>query len=65
MAFNRFAILCIAMIFLPTIAIATEYIVGDGQGWSNANVDYVAWAKDKMFNVGDALGISKILLLCS
>ncbi|GMN54058.1 hypothetical protein TIFTF001_023204 [Ficus carica] len=54
MASNRFVILGIAVILLPTIAMATEYIVGDDKGW-NIGVDYQAWAKDKMFNVGDSL----------
>lgn len=56
MASNRFVILGIAVILLPTIAMATEYIVGDDKGW-NLGVDYQAWAKDKMFNVGDSLGM--------
>lgn len=56
MASNRFVILGIAVILLPTIAMATEYIVGDYKGW-NIGVDYQAWAKDKMFNVGDSLGM--------
>lgn len=56
MASNRFVILAIAVILLPTIAIATEYVVGDDKGWI-PGFDYAAWAKDKMFNVGDVLGI--------
>ena len=58
MASNRFFILAIAAILLPTIAIATEYVVGDENGWTN-NVNYDDWAKDKMFNVGDKLGTYK------
>lgn len=58
MASNRFVIVAIfAVIVLSTIAMATEYIVGDENGWTNdGSVDYEAWAKGKMFNVGDLLG---------
>ena len=63
MAFNRFAILIgIAMILLPSIATATDYIVGESKGWTNSGFDYQAWAKDKMFNVGDTLGILQLLI---
>ncbi|PON62525.1 Phytocyanin domain containing protein [Trema orientale] len=54
MASERFVILAIAVILLPTVAIAMEYIVGDDKGWTT-NFDYDTWAKDKMFNVGDTL----------
>ncbi|KAF4397105.1 hypothetical protein G4B88_008951 [Cannabis sativa] len=46
---------CAKAIVLPTIAIATDYIVGDDKGWTNDNFDYQAWAKDKNFTVGDVL----------
>ncbi|GMN54080.1 hypothetical protein TIFTF001_023186 [Ficus carica] len=49
--FNGFAI---AVILLPAIAFATEYVVGDDKGWA-INFDYQAWAKDKVFYVGDTL----------
>ncbi|XP_010645994.2 blue copper protein 1a-like [Vitis vinifera] len=37
-----------------TVAMATEFTVGDDQGWT-INFDYEAWAKDKVFHVGDKL----------
>lgn len=48
--------LAIAVILLPTIAIAKEFVVGDSSGWTN-DFDYQDWAKDKVFRVGDKLGI--------
>ncbi|XP_062109840.1 blue copper protein 1a-like [Humulus lupulus] len=57
MAFSSrfFNLIVLVAIFLPTIAIATDYVVGDDKGWTNNGVDYEAWAKDKDFKVGDAL----------
>ena len=55
MAYNELVILAIAAILLPTIAMATDYVVGDDSGWT-INYDYQAWAKDKVFHVGDKLG---------
>ena len=40
---------------LAAVAMATEFAVGDDQGWT-INFDYEAWAKDKVFHVGDELG---------
>ena len=40
---------------LAAMAMATEFAVGDDQGWT-INFDYEAWAKDKVFHVGDKLG---------
>lgn len=40
---------------LSAVAMATEYTVGDDKGWTT-NFDYEAWAKDKVFHVGDKLG---------
>ncbi|KAF3441437.1 hypothetical protein FNV43_RR15351 [Rhamnella rubrinervis] len=54
MASNQLVILAIAAILLPTIAMATDYVVGDDSGWT-INFDYQAWAKDKVFHVGDKL----------
>ncbi|XP_062114683.1 blue copper protein 1a-like [Humulus lupulus] len=53
---NKFLlILAIATILLPSIAVATEYVVGgDAIGWK-PNFNYTDWAKDKMFMVGDTL----------
>nr|CAN80941.1 hypothetical protein VITISV_035838 [Vitis vinifera] len=39
---------------LAAVAMATEFAVGDDQGWT-INFDYEAWAKDKVFHVGDEL----------
>ncbi|KDP43194.1 hypothetical protein JCGZ_22746 [Jatropha curcas] len=36
------------------MAMATDYIVGDDEGW-NVGVNYTDWAKDKLFYVGDRL----------
>ena len=47
----------VALILLPAIAMAAEYVVGDDKGWTT-DFDYQSWAKDKMFNVGDTLGIN-------
>ncbi|MBA0881374.1 hypothetical protein Goshw_013287, partial [Gossypium schwendimanii] len=33
-------------IFLPAMAMAIDYIVGDDSGWT-INFNYQAWAKDK------------------
>ncbi|GMN66817.1 hypothetical protein TIFTF001_035908 [Ficus carica] len=51
---NHFISLAIAVILLPSIAFATEYVVGDDKGWTT-NFDYQAWAKNKVFYVGDTL----------
>ena len=34
---------------------ATEFSIGDDQGWT-INFNYEAWAKEKVFHVGDKLG---------
>ena len=56
MASKRFvgAIAILAFV-LAAVAMATEFAVGDDQGWT-INFDYEAWAKDKVFHVGDELG---------
>lgn len=56
MASNRFVGFVIAAIVLPSVAMASEYIVGDDKGW-NVNLNYTDWAKDKVFYVGDMLGM--------
>ena len=56
MASYRFITLAIvAIIVLPTVVMATEYLVGDDKGW-NINFKSQDWAKDKVFYVGDTLG---------
>ncbi|WVZ08187.1 hypothetical protein V8G54_021533 [Vigna mungo] len=44
----------IATIFLPSIAVAKDIVVGDDHGWT-VGFDYSAWAADKTFFVGDVL----------
>ncbi|KAK1272257.1 hypothetical protein QJS04_geneDACA012973 [Acorus gramineus] len=39
---------------LPSITLATEYTVGDDQGWM-INYNYSEWTAGKMFQVGDSL----------
>ncbi|KAF3441438.1 hypothetical protein FNV43_RR15352 [Rhamnella rubrinervis] len=46
--------LAVAAVLFATIAMGAEYIVGDDEGWT-INFDYQAWAKDKVFHVGDKL----------
>lgn len=49
-----FLILVILAVVAPSIS-ATDYVVGDDKGWT-INFDYQAWARGKMFFVGDNLG---------
>ncbi|KAK8541893.1 hypothetical protein V6N12_014513 [Hibiscus sabdariffa] len=49
-----YSMLAIVAMFLPAMAVATEYIVGDDKGWT-MNFNYQAWAKDKVFHLGDKL----------
>ncbi|KAL6327992.1 hypothetical protein AAG906_031336 [Vitis piasezkii] len=64
MASKRFvgAIAILAFV-LPAVAMATEFTVGDDQGWT-INFDYEAWSKDKVFQVGDELS-AKIITVDS
>ena len=55
MASEQFPFLAFFAIVLPAVAMATEFTVGDDSGWT-INFDYNAWAKDKVFRVGDNLG---------
>ncbi|KAB2631703.1 stellacyanin-like [Pyrus ussuriensis x Pyrus communis] len=55
MASNKFlTLVTLVVILLPTIAMATDFVVGGDSGWTTG-VDYPNWAKDKTFHVGDAL----------
>ncbi|KAL6326100.1 hypothetical protein AAG906_000975 [Vitis piasezkii] len=55
MASKRFVgAMAILAFVLPVVAMATEFTVGDDRGWT-INFDYEAWAKDKVFHVGDKL----------
>lgn len=55
--FNHIVVVSTIMValLLPTTTIATQYVVGDSSGWT-FDYDYQAWAKTKVFKVGDALG---------
>ena len=56
MAFTKLIVLVsILAVVLPKDTMAREYWVGDESGWTK-DFDYQAWAKDKMFYVGDTLG---------
>ncbi|PQM41955.1 mavicyanin-like isoform X2 [Prunus yedoensis var. nudiflora] len=46
------ALLLIAFLIFPIIALAKEYIVGDADGW-NSEVDCYAWLDGKTFYAGD------------
>lgn len=48
-------ILFIAMAIVPAIVGATDFIVGDEEGWK-LGVNYTEWAEDKEFRVGDRIG---------
>ncbi|XP_027351134.1 mavicyanin-like [Abrus precatorius] len=50
----RLAFLAIFMVLLSSVALATDFVVGDDQGWT-IDIDYAQWAKDKVFHVGDNL----------
>ena len=41
---------------LPAVAMETEFTVGDDDQEWTINFNYEAWAKDKVFHVGDELG---------
>ncbi|XP_056158391.1 blue copper protein 1a-like [Syzygium oleosum] len=52
---SQFAILAIvALVALPSVALATQWTVGDDNGWT-IYYNYTDWAKDKVFRVGDSL----------
>ncbi|XP_058084612.1 blue copper protein 1a-like [Magnolia sinica] len=44
----------ILVVIVPTVALATEHMVGDDSGWT-IKFDYEKWAEDKEFRVGDKL----------
>ncbi|KAF2306905.1 hypothetical protein GH714_022444 [Hevea brasiliensis] len=62
MASNRFVAFAIVAVVLPTFAMATEYFVGDDEGWK-VGVNYSEWANGKVFRVGDKLGIPPFLCI--
>lgn len=63
MAFGRVFVLLLAIaVFASTVTSATKFIVGDDSGWT-VGFDYQAWAKGKVFHVGDKLGKQLIKLV--
>ncbi|KAL5709018.1 hypothetical protein ACHQM5_019754 [Ranunculus cassubicifolius] len=44
----------LAIVVLPSVVLAKDYIVGDKTGWT-LGFDYRTWAKGKQFFVGDRL----------
>lgn len=56
MAFKR-ALIAIAIVAAAVSpALAKDFVVGDGRGWTTG-FDYGTWAAGKEFRVGDKLGI--------
>jgi hypothetical protein len=55
MASSRLILLAISMVLFSSIAMATDYVVGDEKGWT-VDFNYTQWAQDKVFRVGDNLG---------
>ncbi|KAJ1409091.1 Phytocyanin domain [Sesbania bispinosa] len=47
MASSRVAFLAISMVLLSSVAMATDYIVGDNNGWKT-DFNYTQWAQDKV-----------------
>ncbi|XP_058084613.1 blue copper protein 1a-like [Magnolia sinica] len=51
---QMYVVLAVMVVILPSVALATEYVVGDDKGWT-PNFDYQTWAAGKDFTVGDNL----------
>lgn len=49
-----FTPLIIMVMFAPSLVVATQYVVGDGSGWT-LNYNYANWINGKTFYVGDTL----------
>ncbi|KAK5785699.1 hypothetical protein PVK06_040309 [Gossypium arboreum] len=55
MAIHRsLVIFPIVVLMTPAISLATDFVVGDDDGWK-LGIDYEDWAKGKQFFVGDTL----------
>ncbi|XAR69869.1 hypothetical protein NMG60_11001619 [Bertholletia excelsa] len=54
MASNKLLIFAIVAAALASVARAKEFKVGDDSGWT-IDFNYIAWAQDKVFRVGDTL----------
>ncbi|KAI9120296.1 hypothetical protein K1719_007329 [Acacia pycnantha] len=52
---DRFLFLTISMVMLFSAATAVDHVVGGDQRWNNPDFNYVEWAQDKVFQVGDNL----------
>ena len=52
---TQFMLVAMVAVVLPSVAMATQYMVGGDSGWT-VNYDYVGWANGKTFYVGDTLG---------
>ncbi|BAT84953.1 hypothetical protein VIGAN_04243900 [Vigna angularis var. angularis] len=48
------AFFAISMVLLSSVALATDFVVGDDKGWT-LDFNYTVWAQDKVFRVGDNL----------
>ncbi|XP_057437744.1 blue copper protein 1a-like [Lotus japonicus] len=48
------AFFAVSMILVSSVAMATDHIVGDDDGWT-LDFDYTQWAQDRVFRVGDNL----------
>ncbi|XP_015970962.1 blue copper protein 1a [Arachis duranensis] len=51
---GRVAFFAISMVLLSSFATATDFVVGDNDGWK-LDYNYTKWAQDKVFHVGDVL----------
>ncbi|KAK1287668.1 hypothetical protein QJS10_CPB19g01235 [Acorus calamus] len=49
-----FVVVLAIIVVLPSIALATEHVVGDKDGWK-IGVNYTEWVKGKTFQIGDTL----------
>ncbi|RWR85422.1 stellacyanin-like protein [Cinnamomum micranthum f. kanehirae] len=47
-------VLAVILTVLPSLALATDFVVGDKAGWA-INFNSTAWTADKVFRVGDTL----------
>lgn len=52
---SALALIALFVVVFPCMVLATQYIVGDDQGWTS-DVDYYSWMDGKTFHVGDSLG---------
>lgn len=53
---SRVVFFATSMVLLSSIALATDHIVGDDNGWT-VDFNYTQWTQDKVFRVGDNLGM--------